>query len=116
LPREGHKHSNNSVAYSKSGTIDYVAQGGAQTLQQLDRLPQEWYNRLLHPKSGTNTPNNSVADPKSEETSYGKVEKSHKERQGETFPYYSKTSQKKKKDMLKSAHFSQRQIQKQGKV
>ena len=78
-PREGHEHSNNSVAYPKSGTIDYVAQGGAQTLQQLDRLPQEWYNRLLRPKSGTNTTNNSVADPKSE-TSYGKAEKSHKER------------------------------------
>ena len=71
-PRKGHKHSNNSIAYPKSGTIDYVAQGGAQTLQQLDRLPQERYNQLLQPKSGTNTPNNSVADPKSE-TSYGKA-------------------------------------------
>ena len=55
-PKKWHKHSNNSVAYSKSGTIDYFAQEAAQTLQQLGRLPQEWYDRLLRPRSGISTP------------------------------------------------------------
>ena len=64
-PKERHRHSNNSVTYNKSGTIDYVAQGGAQTLQQLDRLPQERYDRLLHPRSGTISKNNLAVYSKS---------------------------------------------------
>ena len=55
-PKKRHKHSNNSVAYPKSCTIDYFAQEMAQALQQLGRLPQEWYDRLLRPRSGTSTP------------------------------------------------------------
>ena len=55
-PREGHNHSNNSVAYPKSGTIDYFDQRRAQALQQLGRPPQEWYDRILRPRSSTNTP------------------------------------------------------------
>ena len=51
-PKERHNHSNNSVAYPKSGTIDYFAQRAAQSLQQLSRLPQERYDRLLRPASG----------------------------------------------------------------
>ena len=54
-PREGHNHSNSSVAYPRSGTIDYFDQRRAQALQQLGRPPQEWYDRILHPRSGTNT-------------------------------------------------------------
>ena len=55
-PTSGTIYKNNSVAYPKSGTIDYFAQRAAQSLQQLGRLPQERYNRLLCPKSGTITP------------------------------------------------------------
>ena len=44
------------VAYPKSGTIEYFTQEAAQALQQLGRLPQEWYDRLLRPRSGTSTP------------------------------------------------------------
>ena len=55
-PKKRHKHSNNSVAYPKSGTIDYFAQEKVQALQQPGRLPQEWYDRILHPRSGTSTP------------------------------------------------------------
>ena len=43
------------VAYPKSGTIEYFAQGGAQIIQQSGRLPQERYDRLLRPKSGAIT-------------------------------------------------------------
>ena len=87
-PKERHKHSNNLVTYTKSGMVDYFAKGVAQAPQQLGRLPQEWYDRLLHPRSSTSTPttrsptpravrsttlpkerhkhsNNLVADPKS---------------------------------------------------
>jgi hypothetical protein len=87
-PKEWHKHPNKSVAYPKSGTINYFAKGAAQALQQPGHLPQEWYDRLLRQRSGTSTPttrsptprvvrsttspkeghkhsNNSVTDPKS---------------------------------------------------
>ena len=40
-PHERHNHSNNSVAYLKSDTIDYFAQQAASTNLQLGRLPQE---------------------------------------------------------------------------
>jgi len=102
-PKEQHKHS-----------------------KQLGHRPKERYDRLLRPRSdlqykSVDYPKKSIINSinsttSQEETSYGKAEKSHKERQGETFPYYSKTSQKKKKDRSKPAHFSQRQIQKQGKA
>ena len=63
-PKKRHKHSNNSVTYPKSGTIDYFAQEVAQALQQLGRLPQEWYNRLLRPRSVTNTPTTRSPTPR----------------------------------------------------
>ena len=63
-PTNGTIYKNNSVAYPKSGTIEYFAQGAEQTLQQLDRLPQERYNRLLRPKSGTITPTTRSPTPR----------------------------------------------------
>ena len=63
-PREGHKHSNKSVAYNKSGTIDYFALRAAQSLQQLGRLHQERYDRLLRPRSGTTTPTTRSPTPR----------------------------------------------------
>ena len=51
-PISGTIYKNNSVAYPKSGTIDYFAQRAAQSPQQLSRLPQERYDRLLRPASG----------------------------------------------------------------
>ena len=52
------------VAYPKSGTIEYFTQEVAQALQQLGRLPQEWYDRLLRPRSGTNTPTTRSPTPR----------------------------------------------------
>jgi len=49
LPQEWHNHSNNSVAYLKSDTIDYFAQQAASTNLQLGRLPQERYDRQTSP-------------------------------------------------------------------
>ena len=55
-PTSGTINKENSVAYPKSGTIDYFTPRAVQSLQQLGRLPQERYDRLLHPKSSTSTP------------------------------------------------------------
>ena len=63
-PKKRHKHSNNSVAYPKSGTIDYFAQEAAQALQQLGRLPQEWYDQLLRPERDTSTPTTRSPTPR----------------------------------------------------
>jgi hypothetical protein len=65
--QEWYNHSNNSVAYPKSGTIDYFITRAVQSLQQLGRLPQERYNRLLHPKSGTITPTTRSPTPRMEQ-------------------------------------------------
>ena len=48
-PQEQHNHSNNSVAYLKSDTINYFAQQAASTNLQLGRLPQERYDRQTSP-------------------------------------------------------------------
>ena len=64
LPKKRHTHSNNSVAYSKSGTINYFAQRGTQALQQLGRLPQERHDRLRCPRRGTNTPTTRSSTPR----------------------------------------------------
>ena len=63
-PTSGTIYKNNSVAYPKSGTIDYFAQRAAQSLQQLGRLPQERYDRLLRPRSGTSTPTTRSPTPR----------------------------------------------------
>ena len=63
-PKERHKHSNNSVAYPKSSTIDYFAQGGTQALQQLGHLPQERHDRLRCPRRSTNTPTTRSPTPR----------------------------------------------------
>ena len=55
-PTSGTINKENSVAYPKSGTIDYFTPRAVQSLQQLGRQPQERYNRLLRSKSGTITP------------------------------------------------------------
>ena len=63
-PKKWHKHSNSSVAYPKSGMINYFAQRGTQALQQLGRLPQERHDRLRCPRRGTNTPTTRSSTPR----------------------------------------------------
>ena len=87
-PTSGASYKNNSVAYPKSGTIDYLTQQVGiykyttrsptpravrsttspnkrhNQQRKLGRLPQERYNQLLHPKSGTITPTTRSPTPR----------------------------------------------------
>ena len=79
--REEHKHSNNSVAHPKSGMIKYFAQGAAQTLQQLGRLQQERYDRLRHPRRGTNTPTTRSPTPRAVRSTTSPKERHNQQKQ-----------------------------------